>query len=72
MKSKIFTPGNIFYLIETVLTTKKKKKGFTQKFQEKKKINTNFKIHASDGVFPYIFQLWFGVFFLVSAIFKSS
>ena len=56
MKSKIFTPGNVFYLIETVLTTKKKK-GFTQKFQEKKKINTNFKIHASDGVFPYIFQL---------------
>ena len=74
MKSKIFTPGNIFYLIETVLTTKKKKKkkGFTQKFQKKKKINTNFKIHASDGVFPYIFQLWFGVFFLASAIFKSS
>lgn len=24
MKSKIFTPGNIFYLIETVLTTKKR------------------------------------------------
>ena len=49
-----------------------KKKGFTQKFQEKKKINTDFKKHTSDGVFPYIFQLWFGVFFLISANFKSS
>ena len=30
MKSKIFTPGNVFYLIETVLTTKKKKRIYSK------------------------------------------
>lgn len=37
MKSKIFTPGNIFYLIETVLTTKKKKKRIYSKVPRKEK-----------------------------------
>ena len=41
-----------------------KKNGFTQKFQEKKKINLDFKIRTSDGVVPYISQLLFRVFFL--------
>lgn len=49
------------------------KDGFSQEFQEKKKINMNFNIfcHTSDEYF-YMFHLLFEVFFLSVLFLKSS